>query len=593
MNNTTDLIKERLSIVDVVGQYVKLTKAGKNFKGLSPFNKEKTPSFYVSPDRGVYYCFSSGKGGDIFSFIQEMEGLDFRGSLKMLAERAGVELVQESKEAKDERDRQYQILEEATKWFEEQLNLKPDACEYLKKRGLTDESIKHWRLGYAPNEWTKCREFLNAKGYSDHELDKAGLIKRGDKGSWYDRFRGRIMFPIADSAGRIVAYSGRIFEPMRPATQAAGQGPQSGHEPAKYLNSPETSLYDKSRILYGYDKAKQVIRKYDFSIMVEGQMDLVMAHQGGFPNTIAVSGTGLTEHHVTLLERLSKNALMAFDADNAGMRSVHRGAKIALAHGMEVKVVRMPKGVDPADLIKDNIELWRKAVRDSKHVIDFFLDLLVAAYTSDERKLAAQVRKVVLPLVVRIESAIDRSQFVHRVATKLGVPDAAVEDDMVRLSSEVTSGPPDASYEEQREAGTPVTKEPPRLDRLVRTVSGITWWLEESDTDQAALITQAINDIDISLDELLSHDLVRTTRERSLSEKDKLLFETELLISEVEKPDEYMAEIVHDLKTLLAKEEMDAIAIELKRAEAEEDEETVKRLLERSKELAKVVHNVV
>jgi DNA primase len=311
--NQVSEIKYRLNIVDVVSPYLKLTKAGKNYKGLSPFKKEKTPSFFVSPERNTYYCFSTQKGGDAFTFIQEMEGVDFRGALKVLAEKAGIELTPENPETRKKTDRLFAILEDAARFFEATYAKNDEAQKYLAGRGLLPKSAKEWRIGYAPNDWRVLREHLLKAGFTDFELGEVGLTKKSDDGASsrepYDRFRGRIMFPITDTSDRVVAFSGRLFP-----DDGSGKAP-------KYLNSPETPLFNKGAILYGYSKAKNAIRRYNFSIMVEGQMDLVMSHQGGFPNTVAVSGTGLTDQHLELLARLSKNVIMAFDADSAGIAS--------------------------------------------------------------------------------------------------------------------------------------------------------------------------------------------------------------------------------------------------------------------------------
>ena len=263
MNSTVDQIKQRLSIVDVISQYARLTRAGANFKARCPFHHEKTPSFMVSPDRGTYHCFGCGVGGDIFTFVQEIEGVDFKGALKILAEKAGVLLVYDKKEY-DAGDRLYVALEEAAKVYEKNLTEAHPAYAYLKKRGLTDETIRSFRLGYVADEWRTLTAHLRAKKFTDKEIEAAGLAKRTEKGL-YDRFRSRIIFSLFDPAGRPVGFSGRIFAEK-------GEPPMDA---AKYINSPETSLYNKSRLLYGYDRAKQHIRKFNFSILVEGQMDLL------------------------------------------------------------------------------------------------------------------------------------------------------------------------------------------------------------------------------------------------------------------------------------------------------------------------------
>ncbi|KKP98393.1 MAG: primase protein [Candidatus Nomurabacteria bacterium GW2011_GWA1_36_15] len=273
INSPVQQIKERLSIEEIVSSYIKLEKAGANFKARCPFHNEKTPSFFVSPDRASYYCFGCGAKGDIFSFIEEFEGLDFKGALKILAERAGIPLVQYSKEKEGEKEKLYRAMEEATKFFEKNLAENKKILEYLKSRGLEEKTIGDFKIGFSLLDWRTLFEYLKSKGFSDKEIELAGLVKKTEKG-FYDRFRGRIMFPISDSSGRIIAFSGRIFE--------------DDGKSAKYLNSPDTPIFSKSAVLYGLDKAKESIRKNNFSILVEGQMDLILSHQAGFRNTVAI-----------------------------------------------------------------------------------------------------------------------------------------------------------------------------------------------------------------------------------------------------------------------------------------------------------------
>ena len=274
MNSPVAKIKERLSIEEVVSSYIKLKKAGANLKAKCPFHNEKTPSFFVSVDRGSYYCFGCGASGDIFTFVEEFEGLDFRGALKLLADRAGVELAaytKEMKEAENEKEKLYRAMEEATLYFCDNLTQNREVLNYLKTRGLNEKSIKDFRIGFALLDWRLLYFYLQKKGFSDIEMEKAGLVKKSEKG-FYDRFRGRIMFPISDSSGRVIAFSGRIFS-------AQGGSASGGVEQAKYLNSPETPIFSKHAVLYGIYKAKDSIRKNNFSILVEGQMDLILSHQ--------------------------------------------------------------------------------------------------------------------------------------------------------------------------------------------------------------------------------------------------------------------------------------------------------------------------
>ena len=423
-NDAVEKIKERLSIVDVVAPYVELHKAGKNYKGKSPFTNEKTPSFYVSPDRGMYYCFSSTQGGDIFTFIEKMEGVDFKGALKILAEKAGVELVPEDPKKRSERDQIYAVLEEATRFFMEWLTKNETAASYLKERGMKPSTIGAWRVGYAPGPpdhgWRELRDHLMQKGYSDTMMQKAGLIKQADTGKApYDVFRDRIMFPISDPSGRIIAYSGRILAKESDAP--------------KYVNSPETELFDKSSALFGYDKAKQGIRQYDFSLIVEGQFDVVLSHQAGYANAVAVSGTALTLNHVALLGRLSNRVVLALDADRAGIAAVKRAADLMLARGMDVKVARLPNGEDPADIIRKDPKQFKDIIGHATHVIEFLL-AVVKEEAKDDRTYKLRARDEIVPYLLRIESSIDRDHFTGIVADALGTTKDAITLELARLA---------------------------------------------------------------------------------------------------------------------------------------------------------------
>ncbi|OGZ06553.1 MAG: DNA primase [Candidatus Lloydbacteria bacterium RIFCSPHIGHO2_02_FULL_54_17] len=432
MPTPVEQIKARLSIKDVVESYIKLTKAGGNYRALCPFHNEKTPSFNVSPSRDGYYCFGCNRGGDIFTFVQEIEGVDFIGALRILADRAGVELKRENIEAKSERERLLAVMEEATNFYEEHLEDNSAAKEYLIGRGLEAGTIRSFRIGYAPLDWRLLYEHLRAKKFLDGEIEKAGLTKKAEGKGYYDRFRGRIMFPIFDIGGRVVAFSGRVF---------GEQKTPDGSDVAKYINSPETSLYDKSATLFGYDRAKMAARKQNFAILVEGQMDLIMAHQAGTENTVAVSGTALTERHLALLKRLTDNLVFAFDADDAGLAATTRAFQIALSLGMSVRVAAIPEGKDPADYILKNKEGWSQVVADAKHIVDFYITAL-SAKGSDPRHFRKEVETKVLPLILAMQSKIEQAHFIVEVARKLGIPEAAVWDEVKRLSAVTSLLPP-------------------------------------------------------------------------------------------------------------------------------------------------------
>src|SRR4030043_2178196 len=357
ISSPIDEIKSRLDIVEVISSYIKLQKAGANYRAVCPFHSEKKPSFFVSPARQIWHCFGCSKGGDMFGFVKEIEGVEFGDALRILAQRAGVELKRQTKEYKEfqtERERLYEICDLATRFFEKQLaesKTGKEAKQYLLDRGITKESLEKWRVGYAPDVWQGLADFLSSRNYSQEEIKKAGVGLSSEKGSFYDRFRGRIIFPIFDLNSQVVGFGGRVFKE------------KDKKEIAKYVNTPQTILYDKSRILYGLDKAKVEIRKKDFCILVEGYVDLIMVFQAGFENAVATSGTALTPLQLKTLKRYSDNLLTAFDMDVAGEAATKRGIDLAQIHGFNVKVIVLPEGMDPADLVLKDVKAWEEKGR--------------------------------------------------------------------------------------------------------------------------------------------------------------------------------------------------------------------------------------
>ncbi|MEK7602429.1 MAG: DNA primase [Patescibacteria group bacterium] len=428
--DTVEKVKGKLSILDVVSPYVKLTKSGKYWRGLSPFTKEKTPSFFVNVDRGSYYCFSTSQGGDIFTFIEKMEGVDFKGALKVLAEKAGVEIVYDGRgsENKGKLDRIREAMSRAEAFYVRNLTEHSPAYEYALSRGLTPQTIHDWGIGYAPDNWRELLETLTKDGFTQRELLDAGLIKEADgkAGTWYDRFRNRLMFPIRDSAGRTVAFTGRALDP---------------NDQAKYLNSPETELYKKHEVLFGMDKAKDAVRTRGFTVLVEGQMDLLLLHQIGFNNTVALSGTALSKEHLGLMKRYADNLMLALDSDRAGLAASQKSAIVALQSGMKVKAVKMPAGKDPADIAKEDPKALTKLIADAESIVEFFLAVLTRAGL-DQHKLVLSTEKIVLPLVAAVQSPMEREHFVGIVARALGSTADAIRASIPKAGRETPASAP-------------------------------------------------------------------------------------------------------------------------------------------------------
>lgn len=551
MSTPVEKIKERLHIVDLLGTYIKLEKAGKNLKARCPFHNEKSPSFFVSPERDSYYCFGCGKKGDIFTFVQDFEGLDFFGALKMLAEKTGVELTRENIGRRNEKEAIFNALEAAAQFFESNLPKSMPAQKYLEKRGLTEKTIKDWRIGFVADDWRTLYDYLAARKFSDSEIEQAGLIKRNEtrstgsgQVSFYDRFRGRIMFPIRDPAGRVIGFTGRIL-PENETRLVAGQAVEA----AKYLNSPETVVFNKSTLLYGFDLAKIAIRKMDYSVIVEGQMDLLMCHQAGFENTVATSGTALTPEHLQLLKRISNRVIMAFDADKAGFAAATKAWQLALSLGMEVKIAEFKEGKDPAEVILAGKEGFKEALKNSMHIIDFYLSKILAE-NLDARKLGKEVQEKILPFLAIIESSIEKSYFVKKIAEKTGITESAIWDDLKKVrvepgvaGAEVKTG----NFKDE----IPLNK----ADSIGRRILGIINW-QEKDVEKVV----DINKIRERVKEIIGEENFKkwltvpdnilneaTFEAEQYYEKKKLQAVLDELLMELEK--EYVTKMLSEAKT--------------------------------------------
>ncbi len=567
LNSSVQKIKDRLSIEEVVSSYIKLERAGNNLKAKCPFHNEKTPSFFVSPDRGSYYCFGCGAKGDIFTFVEEFEGLDFRGALKLLADKAGIVLETFNPKEESEKEKLYRIMDTASLFFEKNLRENSEVLSYLKERGLNNESIKNFRVGFIKNEWRELYTYFTGNGFKDGELEKAGLIKKTEKG-FYDRFRGRIMFPISDSSGRIVAFSGRIFT--------------DDGKSAKYLNSPETPIFNKSSVLFGIDKAKESIRKNNFSILVEGQMDLILAHQAGFKNTVASSGTAITDsvfskeniiNNLGLITRLSKNIVLAYDADKAGLNASNRFAKIALSLGMDVKVASMPEGMDPADLIsKDGVDAWREAIRNSKHFIEFMLARILTAVSGDKRRVGREIKEKLLPFVNDIESSIEKSHFIALISNQSNIPESALIEDLKKVELEQKK-----ETEETKSAIENVEKKI-RKDPLERRLLGIAFWQEGLKEKK--------------VDPKLIFEKLRNVKEKYEAVKEDLIYEVEEFYLNDEKLERDVGEMLLNIEEEYLNEELTEKMAELKNSKNKEKEtEIFKKINEISKRKEEIKNN--
>ncbi len=579
MDSPVQKIKERLKIEDVISSYIKLESSGSNLRARCPFHNEKTPSFFVSPGRNSYYCFGCSARGDIFTFVQEFEGLDFKGALKMLASRAGVVLDYKSIKDDTVKDRIFLAMEEAGKFFEKNLPANTKATSYLESRGLSQKSISEFRIGFALNTWQELFNHLKKSGFSDKEIEIAGLAKKSEKDgkSFYDRFRGRIMFPICDTSGRIIAFTGRILEddPSNSSGQVASQ--------AKYLNSPETPIFSKSAVFFGLDKAKETIRKNNFSILVEGQMDLVLAHQAGFRNTIATSGTALSDQTLSkenivsnlgLVRRLSQNIVLAFDGDKAGISAIKRAAKIALSLGMDVKVADMGEGLDPADLIsKQGVDKWREVIRNSKHIILFVLDKTKKDSAGDERKFGRLILQEVLPYVAFLDSNVEQMHFIKKISDFTGIKEQSLQEDLKKVIKNIEPLQKEIIEIENN------SREFARLDYIERKILGIIFWQKEKETSEF-LFEEYIKDMTEN-----TGMAFEKMEGKYKDKKDDMIFEAEIFYGQNANLKKDFMELVQNFKEEYFKEELGRRMKELQKAEIEKDKELSAKILKECQDL--------
>ena len=565
MSSSVDQIKSKIDIVSLISSYIKLEKAGTNFKGRCPFHNEKTPSFFVSPDRGSYYCFGCQAKGDIFTFVQEFEGLDFIGSLKVLAERAGVTLEQYSSGEKTEKQRLHSILEQAVFFYEKKLSENKEALDYLHNRGVINKTIEDFRIGYASSEWRDLFDYLSERGITPEDMLLVGLIKQKEgTDSYYDTFRGRIMFPINDSSGRPVGFSGRALNP--------------DEKTPKYLNSPETVLFNKSEILFGLDKAKKDIRLKDYSILVEGQMDLIMLHQVGITNAVASSGTALTELHLVKLRRLSNRIIMSYDGDSAGFSASNRSSQLALSLGMELKLAVMPEGKDPADLAKENVEKLKECLRGSKHIIDFYIDTLLTR-NLEPRKLGQEIQKHVLPYVALLTSTIEQAHFIKSIAQKTFIKEEALWDDLKRTS---TNSQPSSEVDLQT---SPPTK---RVESIERRVLGVIMWQKENKERREDI---NIEEIEEKANKILGDKLAELNAKYQL-EKDLLIFETESYYSGKPELSRDINYLLLGLEEEYLKQRFAVAMVNLQKAEQSKNNEEISKYLEECQSISQQINNI-
>lgn len=431
-------IKNRLDIVEIISEYVSnMKQAGGNWKGLCPFHNEKTPSFMVSKDKQIWHCFGCGEGGDVFSFVQKIENMEFPEALKILAKKAGIILRYEDRGLSNQKTKLLDILEAAARFYHDQLLNAPGAAaarEYLfGKRKLTEETVGKFFLGFAPDSWDSALKFLRGKGFAEKDIFLAGLSAKKERGpGYYDRFRGRIMFPIRDIHGHTVGFTGRIMPEAEKKENVGG----------KYVNTPQTLVYDKSRVIYGLDFAKQEIKKENLAVMVEGNMDVIASHQAGVQNVVASSGTAMTLDQVHLLKRFSDNLAISFDADLAGGAAAVRGIDVALREGINIKVIMLTPeiGKDPDDYIRKDPKLWEEVIGNAMPFMDYYIKRTLAPLDLRRIEDKKKAAKILLGELIKIPDKVEQTYYLEKLANVFGVSEQILRESMPKDKTATESG---------------------------------------------------------------------------------------------------------------------------------------------------------
>lgn len=587
MRTEIEEIKSRLNIVDVLSSYIKLEKAGINYRACCPFHKEKSPSFFVSPSRQIWHCFGGcNEGGDIFKFVMKIENVEFVEALGILAQRAGVELKtinqEEVKKEKSEKETAFNICELSAKFFELYLTGTPTgkkAIEYLEGRGVKTETIKEWRLGYAPSAWSKLSEFLIGKGYKRGEISNAGLAIEKEGNKFFDRFRGRIMFPIWDAMGRVSGFTGRIFG--------------SNDDMAKYLNTPNTILYDKSRIIFGFDKAKNAIKESEFCILVEGNMDCIMSHQAGIKNCVAVSGTALTEYHLNILKRHTQKLVLSFDMDFAGSNATKKAIRQAQLLDFDIKIIPSFGEKDPADIIlHEGPDKWKELVSQSKPINQFYFESALKDRDVEKIEDKKKIAQDFLPTIKQMSSNIEQAYWINQLAEVLKISEVDIKKELEHIKVEE-----DKVYYNAGEESVKFLK-------LIKKSRA-----ELVDEEIAILILLFPEKIDLIEEDLL-HSFSSPIKEALLKIKEKKDIKTEDIIQIFEKDNDSLNYINHLLmqselrknrsfdaeaeinlclknrSKIVSKLAQEKIGKEIKEAEKKDDFEQVKILSEKFNKLS-------
>jgi len=581
-----DEIRNRADIVDLVSEFVTLKKAGRNFLGLCPFHKEKTPSFTVNPDKQIFYCFGCGEGGNVISFLMKINDMAFPEAVRYLAGKTGVVFPQKEMTAHDKeelgiREQISRINDDVAVLFAKRLfsTAGQAARDYLKGRGIREAAVREFRIGVAADGWSHLREYFEKRKISPEILEKAGLIIPGKEGRFYDRFRGRLMFPIEDINGRVIAFGGRVL----------GEG-----EP-KYLNSPETPLYIKGRNLYGLNRTREDIRKKGYAILVEGYFDLVALWNAGIKHCVASLGTALTVNQVALIKRYTMQVVALFDPDEAGKKALARSLPLFLAGGVHARAAVLPEGYDPDDYIRTfGPEKFEQIIDNAQSMVDYYIEQVIGRRTGATLEDSYDALRDAVPFIAGIDDTIERNLFIKRVAEKLGIEqDLLKEQIRLTLTKAKKSATPAIAAKPLRQTDAvefalicAMLEWPAKINVMVDT-----YVLDYFLNDDLKKIAQEIEEAVKNGETLDSSRLMDRIGHEGMKEK---FFES--MINETIKDhtliDRYIKDTIRHIKKRWYKDKKRILQTELQRAEGMGDMELCNRLLNEKETLSKEERNL-
>lgn len=621
MLSPVEEIKNKLDIVEVIGQYLKLEKTGANYRALCPFHKEKTPSFFVSPSRQIWHCFGCNAGGDIFTFVMRIENIEFKETLEMLAKKAGVRLRHESPQARSHKQRLIDINKQAVVFFENNLWQNKEVIDYLHQRGLKDETIKEFHLGWALDDWRGLSSFLIKKGFKPEEIVASGLaISKKDptninqntgykiqSADIYDRFRSRIMFPIDNSVQQTVGFTGRIFQgknPLKTIKDIEAIG--------RYVNSPQTLIFDKGMILYGLSKSKPHLYSQEETLLVEGQMDFLAVWQSGIKNVVAGSGTALTPNQLKILKRYNNTLILGFDMDEAGELAAERTIELALDKEFNIKILRLIEGKDLADFIdtkeKDKTEKGitiKELIKKAKPIMDFYFERAQKLGDKDNIQGKKTIASYFLPKIQKLNNVIEKSFWLNKLSRFLNIPEQALREELEKLSKNKATINRGVIDENESLYEFPITESLLRIEIIAERI--ISFLIKSPQLKKNALdyeeyfphnfkeIFKIIKNIS-SAEEIERHNLIKLNLGEEIKEKINQLglradYETELLERfNVSLKDELEKEL-KELKKESIKQQMSEIESEIRNAEKDNDKKLLEGLMKKFNQLSKQLLN--